>query len=148
MSSGASVFSSRPGTASSRPPSSSAAAAALSRPGTASSRPSTASSGGSGRSDPRSVVRSVHGQLNVWDIGAVKELLCRELQEERSALMEDIEYLQGLLEDETDLQVGAEVIISRCARQTSFSVLETLGGHCCLTSSSGHREALAHLDLI
>lgn len=108
MSSGATAFSSRPGSAFSRPPSS-CAAAGLSRPGTASSRPSTASSGGgsgSGRSDPRSVVRSVNGHLNVSDIGAVKELLCRELQEERGALMEDIEYLQGLLEDETDLQVG------------------------------------------
>ena len=67
------------------------------------------------RSDPRSVVQSVSGSLNIWEIDSVKDVLLRELQEEQAALMEDIEYLQGLLEQETDLQVKEHGLWSVCA---------------------------------
>lgn len=67
------------------------------------------------RSDPRSVVQSVSGSLNIWEIDSVKEVLLRELQEEQAALMEDIEYLQGLLEQETDLQVKEYGFLSVCS---------------------------------
>ncbi|GLI69598.1 hypothetical protein VaNZ11_014260 [Volvox africanus] len=115
--------SSRPGT-SSRPPTALSASASasislpspLSRPGTASptlpgSRPSTASSAASSAAtrytDAPSVVAGVADKLNVSSIDAVRETLRTALLDERAALLEDVEYLQGLLEAEADLQVRA-----------------------------------------
>ncbi|GIL75008.1 hypothetical protein Vretimale_2497 [Volvox reticuliferus] len=115
--------SSRPGT-SSRPPTALSASASasislpspLSRPGTASptipgSRPSTASSAASSTAtrytDAPSVVAGVADKLNVSSIDAVRETLRTALLDERAALLEDVEYLQGLLEAEADLQVRA-----------------------------------------
>ncbi|GLC46986.1 hypothetical protein PLESTB_001410400 [Pleodorina starrii] len=116
--------SSRPGT-SSRPPTALSASATsasislpspLSRPGTASptlqgSRPSTASSAASSAAtrytDAPSVVAGVADKLNVSNIDAVREMLRTALLDERAALLEDIEYLQGLLDAEADLQVRA-----------------------------------------
>ena len=98
---GGTTFSSRPGTAASSRPSTGGIAG-----GGGGGGPDSSGGGSSGgRADPRSVIKSVQGQLNIWEIDAVKEMLSRELREEHSALLEDIEYLQGLLEEETDLQV-------------------------------------------
>ncbi|GIM12345.1 hypothetical protein Vretimale_15700 [Volvox reticuliferus] len=86
----------------------------LSRPGTTSPRipgcrPSTASSTAFSTAtrytDTPSVIVSVADKLNVSCIGAVREMLCTALLDERAALLEDMEYLQGLLEAEADMQV-------------------------------------------
>mmetsp|Transcript_20989 Transcript_20989/g.45972 ORF Transcript_20989/g.45972 Transcript_20989/m.45972 type:complete len:551 (-) Transcript_20989:363-2015(-) len=103
----------RPRTPTSRP--GTASTAGITRPGTASSRcsrPSTASSAGSAGSqslDPSSVVQSLQGKLNVWDIDAVKEHVRQALRHEQACLHEDIEYLQALLEDEAELQAKASL---------------------------------------
>ncbi|EFJ41228.1 hypothetical protein VOLCADRAFT_98787 [Volvox carteri f. nagariensis] len=92
----------------------------LSRPGTASptlqgSRPSTAASSASASSavtrytDAPSVVAGLADKLNVASIDTVRETLRTALLEERTALLEDVEYLQGLLDVEADLQVRATV---------------------------------------
>ena len=88
------------------------------------------------RSDPRSVVQSVSGSLNIWEIDSVKEVLLRELQEEQAALMEDIEYLQGLLEQETDLQVKQYGYLSVCSSlmMTLFTISFTLCDFLIITS--------------
>lgn len=46
-------------------------------------------------------------KLNVYEIDAVKEVLKNALQDEKQALMEDVEYLMSLLDEETDVQVCA-----------------------------------------
>ncbi|GAX81537.1 hypothetical protein CEUSTIGMA_g8965.t1 [Chlamydomonas eustigma] len=95
----------RPRTSSTRPSSA--------RPTTSStrisSRPSSSASSScaSAVQDPKMVVQAVQKELNVWDIDRIKEPLCRALKEENSALMEDVEYLQGMLIDESDFQVKA-----------------------------------------
>ncbi len=117
----------RPPTATpSRPPTATATPApagwaAGSRPGSASplaldSRPSTAGSSGAGSSsaaarytDARSVVAGVADRLSAATVDQVKDALRGALLDERAALLEDVEYLQGLLEAEADLQVGGGV---------------------------------------
>lgn len=44
-------------------------------------------------------------KLNVWDIDKVREVLRGLFQEERTILLEDVEYLTSLLDEETELQV-------------------------------------------
>ncbi|KXZ41327.1 hypothetical protein GPECTOR_549g560 [Gonium pectorale] len=113
--------SSRPPTALSASGSTSTFAAAASRPHTAlsapvgggggGSRPSSAASSGASAStrytDAPSVVAGVAEQLSLASIDAVRDTLRSALQDERAALLEDVEYLQGLLEMEADLQVRA-----------------------------------------
>ncbi|KAG1662172.1 hypothetical protein FOA52_006392 [Chlamydomonas sp. UWO 241] len=73
-------------------------------------RPSTASSGcSSSAADPRSVVASVARQLNVECIDSVKDVLKEALADEHAALLEDVAYLTGLLEDGIDLAHTASV---------------------------------------
>ncbi len=47
----------------------------------------------------------LQGKLSVFSIDEVKETLECALQEERTCLLNDIEYLTALLTDETDMQV-------------------------------------------
>ncbi|GIM10200.1 hypothetical protein Vretimale_13947 [Volvox reticuliferus] len=110
-----------PGT-SSRPPAVLSATASatislpspLSRPGTTSPRipgcrPSTAFSTAfsiaTRYTDTPSVIVSVADKLNVSCIDAVREMLRTALLDEWAAFLEEMEYLQGLLEAEADMQV-------------------------------------------
>lgn len=54
------------------------------------------------------VPRCLQEKLNVAAIDAVSAALRLALVEEREALTEDVEYLQALLQDEADRQVGAD----------------------------------------
>jgi len=45
-------------------------------------------------------------KLNVYEIDAVKDALRVAVQEEKTYLIEDIEYLTALLTDETDVHVS------------------------------------------
>lgn len=94
--------SSRPGTAALRP------GTAPSRPGTGSprSRPTSTSSNLSASStlDHGSILESVKDKLNAFDIDLVKTQLQTALADEKQCLLEDIEYLTGLLEEEADFR--------------------------------------------
>jgi hypothetical protein len=103
----------RPGTATSARPGTGTSSSAL-RPDTGSSsqrcgsRPSSAASSASSASqDPRLAVQSMQQKLNIYGIDEIKEGLQLLLREENEALLDDVQYLQSLLEEETNLQVGA-----------------------------------------
>ncbi|KAK9817168.1 hypothetical protein WJX72_010611 [[Myrmecia] bisecta] len=86
----------------------------LSRPATASSRsmsrPSTALSAGSAGSgvDHQATLDAVRPSLNAMEADAIKERLREALAAEREALLEDVEYLQMCLEEETELHAQAQ----------------------------------------
>ena len=75
-----------------------------SRPGSSYSRPGSSYSTGSGATDPRSAVEAVNQKhMNAMDVDKVAAPLRALLEEERDALMDDVEYLRECLEEEANV---------------------------------------------
>ena len=84
-----------------RTPPSRPASSSVSRPGTGASAGSGGSSG-SALGNPVAAVEQFGGKINAFDVDKVAVPLKELLAEERTALLDDVEYLQTCLEDEAD----------------------------------------------